>query len=108
MRLYEILTPVANEDGLEYHHTKMSDFLQFVGKEAGGYSVLPHLEGSWRDPVDGKTYIDTMVPVRVGCNTAQWSDIVAHACITWPDQAAFMHYVVGDNVTFTRTDGSHG
>lgn len=109
MILHEMLLPTADNDGQEYPHRVLSDFLGGVARIAGGYTLMHNADGFWRDPVNGRAFSDIVTPLRVGVeNERQWSDIVRLAVQTWPDQEAVMHYIVSTEVTLTRTDeGAH-
>lgn len=116
MILHEILIPMLDRDGVPYDMDHMPRYLRAVADIAGGYSILPTIEGFWKDPTTGQAYDDTMVPVRVAvAEPEQWDKIIALSLSYFADQVTLMHYIVAGSVTFTptaavanRTDREYG
>lgn len=98
MNLWEILIPVADNDGnvfSEAHHTAWRNIAIGV---AGGLTILPTAEGFWRNP-DGVLFREPMTPVRIAADSSM---VIALAGIAkeFYRQEAIMCYQVGTNVNF--------
>jgi len=99
-KLYEILVPKFSNDGLEYtvlYHNKWDDKVREI---AGGLTIMRSARGVWTDEV-GKTYQETMIPVRIMCKPSEMDRII-DMTLEYYDQKAVIAYVVSIEVVLKR------
>lgn len=101
MPLYQIPLPLSRNDGHSYDPGTRRAFLRSVGLLAGGYTVLANAQGFWRDPLNGKEYVETMTPLQVSCSPDELEAIELNFRMAFPDQKCLMVATLGD-VQFRR------
>lgn len=87
MTLYEMLLPVADNDGRAFEHGTRDAFLARVLDIAGGYTLCPEVKGAWR--FAGRDYIESMTPLRVACDRSQIEAIAKDALTTFKQREIF-------------------
>ena len=93
--LYEILIPVADNDGHTFSNSYRKIFVDILIKETGGLSVLPTVKGFWIDK--GITYADENTPLRVIC-TGEDIERFAYIAKEHFNQLAILYYKISDDV----------
>jgi hypothetical protein len=98
-QLYEILVPVATNDGLKILISAHQSWDAEVVSIAGGLSILKTIKGNWKGNREG------MIPVRVAATPSQMVTI-AKFTLNFYKQDAVMYYKVSDEVhIYTRDNG---
>lgn len=96
MRLYEILIPVADNEGRKFT-THNRQWESIVRDMAGGLSVCPSVMGQWVDR--GRVYRERMRPHRVACRVSVIRRLARFAKRHYR-QLSIMYYPVSSVVTF--------
>ena len=97
LRLYEILIPVADNEGRKFTTRHHRQWESIVRDMAGGLSVCPALMGQWVD--NGRVYREKMRPVRVACRVSIIRRLALLAKRHYR-QLSIMYYPVSTVVTF--------
>ena len=115
--LFEIAVPVRDNVGRTVPHGRHAAFETSIMVKCGGYTVMPDVDGAWRDD-DGRIYYDRMRSYRVACSADEMRELVKIANGIYADQVAFFVAEIGrawivpralsDNQLFryTRTAGA--
>lgn len=97
--LWEVLVPVATNDGnvipVETH--KVWDAQ--VRQVSGGLTVMGTAKGQWVSPT-GSLFIEKMIPVRVMCSKEQLEQII-RLTLCYYDQEAVLAYKISEEVILT-------
>jgi len=99
-KLWEILVPQNSNTGAAYslEHHKAWD--EKVRELSGGLTLLRTVKGQWINP-DGRTFIDTMIPVRIYCDEMSIDKIIAFT-LTHYNQEEILAYEISSNVKLVR------
>lgn len=101
MIVWEILVPRKWNDGTEItieHHREWDKKVRDI---AGGLTIMPPtIKGEWISP-DGQLFIDSTIPVRIGCTKKQMEDILFFTTEHYK-QEAVMAYKISDTVMICR------
>ena len=90
--LWEILIPVASNNGENFSSIHNAPWYRKVLELAGGYTKLLPVEGVWKAP-DGIVFYEMMLPVRILCTKSEIENIVDFT-ITHYEQLAVMYYKI--------------
>jgi hypothetical protein len=97
LTLWEILVPVADNNGRRFTVRHHREWDRNVEKVAGGLTVLKAAKkGVWVSP-NGKRFMDQMIPVRVACSKRQIENIAALTAAHYK-QKAVMFYLLSSRV----------
>lgn len=102
-QLWEILVPVASNDGKRFkkkHHHKWDAKVVEIAK---GLTILSPHKGSWSSS-QGKLFREEMIPVRVACTSYQLGLILVFTAEHY-SQMAVMAYKVSDDVIIHEANG---
>lgn len=88
MNLYEILIPVANNDGKEFPEKYRQAFIDFIGILVGGVTVYPVVDGQWYEGEN--RYAEKMIPVRINCTDKEIDAIAWEAKKTFEQKKIFV------------------
>lgn len=95
MKAFLIALPVFDNAGRSYDKAHAA-FQKCALETAGGYTRRPHGEGAWRDPADGRVYVDSMVPYVVACTRPRFNLLKREAFRLFPDQVALYWQELGE------------
>lgn len=94
-KMWEILVPASSKE-LEFsyeHHKKWDEYVKSL---AGGLTILKTAKGEWIN-VDGKLFVDRVIPVRIKCKKSHIKKIIKFT-IEHYNQEAILAYKVSDKV----------
>lgn len=92
--VYEFALPKFANSGESYQWA-LQAWSRDAMRLAGGLTVLPVAEGTWRDPEDGRVYVDKMIAHRVMCGKEQCDQLLALAFKYFADQRAIFVTEIG-------------
>mgnify|MGYP003395241913 CR=1 FL=1 len=95
--LYEILIPVADNDGKTFSNAHVTKFWDLIIATANGLTVMPNVKGFWVD--GGRTFTDENTPLRVVA-TKDEIRFIAHQAKSHFNQLAILYYKISDDVVF--------
>jgi hypothetical protein len=84
MKAFDFIVPVNDNNGKPYTAAKCSLFKAGLLDAYNGYTILGQCKGAWRDPKDGKVYLDDSVVVRLIADEVTTAIELFFA--TFPDQ----------------------
>jgi hypothetical protein len=97
LHLWEILVPVASNEGIPFsedHHEAFRRILRALPSNSGTTS-RPAGDGDWQDQDTGKVFVEKMIPIRFRACRADAERMVAHV-LKFYRQIAVMAYKVAD------------
>lgn len=99
--VYEILVPCIRNNGRPIKTRCHKEWDNQVMKITGGLSILKPLLGKW----DGETqrYTERMIPVRIICNTEQFSKIMK-LTLKYYDQEAICGWLISSEAFILHKD----
>ena len=100
-KYFEIQLPIRTNEGQSYICAHES-FRELLLKIAGGFSQGQAVQGHWRDPADGKVYIEEMTPYYVACDDHTFCRILQITYELFPDQKAIAIAHIGHLAFVTK------
>lgn len=94
--LFEILIPVASNEGIAFDKDHNEKWADMVLKLAGGLTIFGPVDGYWRSP-SGEVFKEQMMPVRIACSQEQIEQIADFSASHYKQQA-IMYSLVSTNV----------
>lgn len=95
VKLWEVLVPVADNDGVKYARAHHEEWDAGVNRITGGLTIEPVRKGKWRGNAEH------MIPVRIAC-TREQLDRVIRMTLEHYDQEAVMARLVSDEVVIAH------
>ena len=106
--LWEILVPVANNEGALFPEDHHESFRRILRELPGnnGTTKGPAGDGDWKDRDSGTVYAEKMIPIRFRACRADAERMAAHARKFY-DQIEVMAYRIapGNDVIIARAEG---
>lgn len=101
-QLWEVLVPVADNDGnefpIEHHH----EWDEAVRETTGGLTIMRTAKGQWQDE-GGRLYSERMIPVRVACDEEKIRDIM-EVTMRHYGQKAVMAYQISERALILNAE----
>lgn len=101
--VYEFALPKFANSGESYQWA-LQAWSRDAMRLAGGVTVFPEAQGAWRDPADGKVYLDKMIPHRVLCTAETAQALLEIAFRLFADQKAIFVTKVGEGFIVNRSE----
>ncbi len=93
-QLWEILVPVADNDGHEFDISHHRAWDEQVRQLTGGLTILRTAKGQWYDAA-GNLFTEKVIPVRIACDEEKVYQI-AEITLSHYGQLAIMAYQISD------------
>ena len=93
-QLWEVLVPVADNNGDEFPVEYHQAWDERVRELTGGLTIMRTAKGQWQDN-EGNLFAERVIPVRVACDEGMVRQIMEHT-LTHYGQLAVMAYQVSD------------
>lgn len=101
-QLWEVLVPVADNDGTEFsieHHRAWDENVRDI---TGGLTIMRTARGQWQDS-EGNLFAEKVIPVRVACDEDKVRQIM-YLTLGHYGQLAVMAYQVSDRALILEVD----
>ena len=101
-QLWEVLVPVADNNGDEFaveHHRKWDEGVRNI---AGGLTIMRTAKGQWEDP-EGNLFAERVIPVRIACDEDTVRQIM-ELTLRHYGQLAVMAYRVSDRALILEAE----
>jgi hypothetical protein len=93
-QLWEVLVPVADNDGNEFAVEYHQEWDSSVRDVTGGLTILRTARGQWHDS-EGRLFAEKVIPVRIACDEEKVREIM-YLTLKHYGQIAVMAYQVSD------------
>ncbi len=93
-KLWEVLVPVADNNGVKFSVEHHQEWDKVVRATAGGQTIMPTAKGYWLDP-EGILYSDRVIPVRIMCDEPAIRQI-GELTLSHYGQLAVTAYLISD------------
>lgn len=98
MTMWEVLIPVADNDGVAFTREHHEAWYGIVVGMVGGMTIMPDVEGYWKH--DEKLYHETMRPVRIVTDNEYTVRALVGIAKGFYRQLSILYYKVSDEATF--------
>lgn len=98
MTMWEVLIPVADNDGVTFTKEHHEAWYNIVIGMTGGITILADAEGYWKH--EDKLYHETMRPVRIVADSEYTVRALVGIAKGFYRQLSILYYKVSDEATF--------